>query len=189
MFQHSTYLKNFCEQHNVALSYVTEIPTAGMAVFSKKYTSVDEIANGATVAIPNDDTNLSRALRVLVQEKLITFKADVNPAKATIKDIAENPKNLQFTEVNAEVLTSVVDSVGLAVINGNYAISGGLKLSDALYNEQILAGYFNVIAVRGTDIDTQFTKDIVEIVKSDAFKKVIEDSSKQYISFSRPSTY
>ena len=82
-----------------------------------------------------------------------------------------------------------MDSVGLAVINGNYAISGGLKLSDALYNEQILAGYFNVIAVRGTDIDTQFTKDIVEIVKSDAFKKVIEDSSKQYISFSRPSKY
>lgn len=189
LFQHSTYLKNFSSQHNLDLTYISEVPTAGMAVFSNKAKSIDDIPDGSSVAIPNDDTNLSRALRVLAQTGVITLKSDIDPAKATVNDIAENPKNLTFTEVSAEVMTSVLDSTGAAVINGNYAISGGLNLSDALYNEKIAEGYFNVIAVRTSDENAQFVQDIKEIVKSDAFKKVIEDESKQYSSFSKPSGY
>ncbi len=189
VFQHSTYLKNFSSQHNLDLTYISEIPTAGMAVFSDKFKSIDEIAQGSTIAIPNDDTNLSRALRVLAQTGIITLKSDIDASKATVNDIADNPKNLTFTEVSAEVMTSVLDSTGAAVINGNYAISGGLKLSEALYNEKIGEGYFNVIAVRTADENSQFAQDIKEIVKSDAFKKVIEDKDKQYASFSRPSGY
>lgn len=189
MFQHSTYLKKFCEEHSLELEYITEIPTASMGIFSDKYDSLDVIPDGAEVAVPNDDTNYSRALRVLEQTGLITLKTDIDASKATVNDIVDNPKNLTFMEVNAEILPSVLDSVGLAVINGNYAIGAGLKLDEAVYNEVLGDGYYNVIAVRSSDADAQFAKDIVSIVHSDDFRSVIEDDSKQYVAFARPSDY
>lgn len=189
MFQHSTYLKKFSEEHGLELSYLTEIPTAAMGVFSEKYKSLDEAADGAAAAIPNDDTNLSRALRVLAQTGIITIDPSIDPSKATVNDISENPKNLTFTEVSAEILPSVLDSTDFAVINGNYAIGAGLDLADAVYNEQLAEGYFNVIAVRTADVDSQFAKDITEIVHSDAFRSAIEDESKQYTAFARPVGY
>lgn len=189
MFQHSTYLKKFSEEHGLELSYLTEIPTAAMGVFSEKYKSLDEAADGAAAAIPNDDTNLSRALRVLAQIGIITIDPSIDPSKATVNDISENPKNLTFTEVSAEILPSVLDSTDFAVINGNYAIGAGLDLADAVYNEQLAEGYFNVIAVRTADVDSQFAKDITEIVHSDAFRSVIEDESRQYTAFARPAGY
>lgn len=189
MFQHSTYLKKFCEEHTLELSYITEIPTAAMGVFSNKHTSLEEATDGATVAIPNDDTNLSRALRVLAQTGIVTIDPDIDASKAAVSDISENPKNLQFTEVSAEILPSVLDSTDFAVINGNYALSAGLKLTEAVYNEELAEGYFNVIAVRTADVDAKFAKDIAEIVHSDAFRTVIEDENNQYSAFARPAGY
>ncbi|NLZ45330.1 MAG: metal ABC transporter substrate-binding protein [Clostridiales bacterium] len=189
LFQHSTYLKNFSTEHKLDLVHITEVPTAAMGVFSEKLKSIDDIKDGATVAIPNDDTNLSRALRVLAQTKIITLNPDVDPSVATVKDISENPKNLKFQEVSAEILPTVLDSVDIAVINGNYAIGAGLKLTDAIYNEVLGEGYFNVIAVRTEDKDSQFSKDITSIVHSDEFRKIVEDASKQYSAFGKPSGY
>jgi len=189
MFQHSTYLKKFCEEHSLELTYITEIPTASMGVFSEKYKSFDEAENGSTVAIPNDDTNLSRALRVLAQTGIITLDPDVDASKASVNDISENPKNLSFTEVSAEILPSVLDSTDFAVINGNYAISAGLDLADAVYNEELEDGYFNVIAVRTDDAEKQFAKDIKDIVHSDDFRSVIDDENNQYSAFARPDGY
>ena len=189
MFQHSTYLKKFSEEHSLDLQYITEIPTASMGIFSDKFNSIDEIADGSEVAVPNDDTNYSRALRVLAQTGVITLSSDIDASKATVDDIAENPKNLTFREVSAEILPSVLDSTGIAIINGNYAIGAGLKLDEAIYNEQLGEGYFNVIAVRTEDADSQFAKDITEVVHSDRFRSVIEDSTKQYTAFARPVSY
>lgn len=160
-----------------------------MVEFSDSSESIEALPQGGKVAIPNDDINLSRALRVLAQTGVITLDPEVDPATVTPENIIENEKGLTFTEVNAEVMTSILDSVDAAIINGNYALSGGLNLSDALYNEQIADGYFNVIAVRTEDKDSDLAKKIVEIVGSDAFKGVIEDESKQYVSFSRPANY
>lgn len=189
MFQHSTYLKKFSEQHGLDLTYISEIPTAGMAIFSNSADSIENLPQGGEIAIPNDDTNLSRSLRVLAQTGVVKLDPNADAATVTPDNIIENPKELTFKEVNAEVMTSVLDSVDAAIINGNYALSGGLNLSDALYNEEIAEGYFNVIAVRTEDKESDFAKSIVEIVKSDAFKSVIEDENKQYVSFSRPSGY
>lgn len=189
MFQHSTYLKKFSEEHSLDLQYITEIPTASMGIFSDKFNSIDEIADGSEVAVPNDDTNYSRALRVLAQTGAITLKSDIDASKATVDDIAENPKNLTFREVSAEILPSVLDSTGIAIINGNYAIGAGLKLDEAIYNEQLGEGYYNVIAVRTEDVDSQFAKDIITVVHSDRFRSVIEDSTKQYTAFARPVAY
>ena len=189
VFQHSTYLKKFSEEHDLDLTYITEIPTAAMGIFSEQFSSIDDIAENSEVAIPNDDTNLARALRVLAQTDIITLNPDIDASQATVKDISENPKSLVFTEVNAEVLPTVLDSTGLAVINGNYAMSAGLDLADAVYNEELGEGYFNVIAVRTEDADKNFAKDIVSIVHSDDFRSVIEDESKQYTAFNKPADY
>lgn len=189
IFQHSTYLKKFSEEHSLDLTYITEVPTAAMGIFSDKFDSIDSVAEGAEVAIPNDDTNLARALRVLAQTGIITLDPAIDPSKATVKDIAENPRSLSFKEVNAEVLPTVLDSVGLAVINGNYALSAGLDLADAAYIEVLGEGYFNVIAVRSSDADKAFAKDIAAAVHSDEFRSVIEDTTKQYSAFNKPSGY
>ena len=189
MFQHSTYLKKFSDEHGLELKYITEIPTAAMGIFSNQYSKIDEAKEGSTVAIPNDDTNLSRALRVLEQTGAITLNPEVDPSKVTVNDIIENPKAFSFTEVSAEILPSVLDSTDFAIINGNYALSAGLDLKNAVYNEALGEGYFNVIAVRSEDADAEFAQDIVSIVHSDDFRKVIEDENKQYIAFARPTGY
>lgn len=189
VFQHSTYLKKFSADHGLKLSYLTEIPTAAMGIFSEKYKTIADLPAGSVIAIPNDDTNLSRALRVLAQTGAIELDPNIDASKAGVKDIAVNPKKFTFKEVNAEILPNVLDSVGAAIINGNYAMSAGLKLSDAVYNEQLQSGYFNVIAVRTEDVDKDFSKEITQIVHSDSFRKVIEDPKGQYVAFGRPVDY
>lgn len=189
VFQHSTYLKKFSKDHGLELSYLTEIPTAAMGIFSDKYKNINDLPSGSVIAIPNDDTNLSRALRVLTQTGVIGLNPKIDASKAGVKDVSVNPKNFTFKEVSAEILPSVLDSVGAAVINGNYAMSAGLKLSDAVYNEQLQAGYFNVIAVRTEDVDKDFSKEITQIVHSDSFRKVIQNPDGQYVAFGRPVDY
>lgn len=189
VFQHSTYLNSFAQQHGLDLAALAEIPTAAMGVFSNKVGSLDQLSEGATVAVPNDDTNLSRSLRVLQQAGLVFLDSAVDPAKATVDDIASNPKNIVIKQVNAEILPTVLDSVDAAVVNGNYAIGAGLDLADAAYVEQLSEGYYNVIAVRGEDAAAPFAQDIVAIVSSDAFRRAIEDPSRPFSAFSRPSGY
>ena len=189
LFQHSTYLTNFAKENSLDLTFIKEVPTAAMGIFSAKYKTINDIENGATVAIPNDATNLSRAIRVLAQTNIITIDPAVDPKTATQNTLSSNPKNLQFVEIEAPQLPRSLDSVGIAVINGNYAFSSGLNLSDALYNEKLSEGYINGVAVRTEDKDSDFAKDVIAAIESDAFKKVIEDPSKQYVSFQRPSDY
>lgn len=189
LFQHSTYLTNFTKENGLDLTFIKEVPTAAMGIFSEKYKTINDIEDGATVAIPNDATNLSRAVRVLAQTNIITIDPAVDPKTATQSTLSSNPKNLQFVEIEAPQLPRSLDSVGIAVINGNYALSSGLNLSDALYNEKLSEGYINGVAVRTEDKDSDFAKDVIAAIESDAFKRVIEDPSKQYVSFQRPSDY
>ena len=186
LFQHSVYLENFAKEHKLELSSVISVPTASMGIFSKKYKKIEEVPSGATVTIPNDVPNLARALRFLVQVNLIKLKPDIDLTKASEKDIAENPKNLKFTPTEAAQLPRTLDSADIAVINGNYAISAGLSLADAVAKEKLTEPYKNVIAVRTADKDAQFVKDIEEIVKSEAFKTVILDSKNIFKDFDFP---
>ena len=189
VFQHSIYLNNFNKEHNTHLTYVTEIPTAGMGTFSDKYKTLDELPDGATIAIPNDVTNTARALRVLAQTGLIELDQSVEQATVTVDDVTSNPKGFVFEELNPEVLPNILDSVDAAIINGYFAIAAGLDLSTDLYNEKVTDGYINVIAVRESDADSEITKTIDKIVHSDAFRTAIEDESKQYKSFTKPEGY
>lgn len=189
VFQHSIYLNKFNEDHGTHLTYCTEIPTAGMGMFSDKFKTLDDLPDKSVIAIPNDVTNTARALRVLAQTGRITLNPDVDQAGVTVKDITQNPHNYEFKEMNPEILPQVLDSVDAAIINGYFAIAAGLDLASDLYNEEVTDGYINVIAIREGDEDKQVIRDIVSAVHSDAFRKAIEDESKQYKSFTKPSGY
>lgn len=186
LFQHSTYLKNFSTEHKLELSLVTEVPTAGMGIWSNTTTSLEKVKNGATVTIPNDETNQARALRVLEAAGLIKLKDGVDKAKATPADIGENSHELKIVPTEAAQLPRTLDSADLAVINGNFAISAGLDLTNALYKEILAEGYVNVIAVRSEDIDKQFVKDIKEAATNDTFKSIINDTSGAFYTFQKP---
>ncbi len=150
-FQHTPYLESFNEENGTHLAAVTDVHYEPFALFSNKIANVTELSDGATVAVPNDTTNEARALLLLEQEGLIKLKDDAG-VTATTQDIVENPKNIQFEEIEAANLPNVLPDVDLAAINGNYAISAGLSLDDALATESAdslgATTYANVLVVR-----------------------------------------
>ena len=189
VFQHSIYLAKFSTDRGLKLSPRISIPTAGLGLFSNKIKSLADIKDGSVLTLPNDPTNLARALRFLAKIGLITIKPDIDPAKASERDIADNPKNLKFTPVDAAQIPRTLDSVDIAVISGNYAIASGLKLSSAIALEQLTEPYKIVVAVRTEDNEREFVKDIEEIVASDAFKDVVENPANNFKEFQKPQWY
>lgn len=189
LFQHSIYLKKFATGNKLDLTAITKVPTVGMGVYSNKVKSLEEVKEGALVTIPDDITNLTRSLKVLVAAGLIKIDPKVDIAIATEKDILENPKKLKFKLIEAPQLPRTLDSADLAAVPGNYAIAAGLNPGDAIYKEKLSADYLNVIVVRTADVDAQLSKDILAIVKSSKFKSVIDDPKGQYSDFQKPSDY
>lgn len=128
LFQHSIYLENFKKDRELDLTFIKEVPTAGMGIFSKQYKSFDDLPDGALVAIPNDATNLSRAIRVLEQTGLVKIGTHLlDSTVATQNDFSENTKNLQFVEVEAPQLPRSLEGVDIAIINGNFCFSSRTK--------------------------------------------------------------
>ena len=140
---------------------------------------MDELQDGATIAVPNDTTNEARALLLLEAQGLIKLKEDAG-LTATKNDIVENPKNLQLYEVEAAQLPRVIGDVDVAVINGNYAIEAGYKVSDALAVEasDSLAAttYGNVVAVRAGEENDPAIQALIEALTSDEVKAFIEST-------------
>ena len=125
-FQHKPYLDDFNASKGTKLSFVTPVHLEPLGLYSKKITSLSALASGATVAVPNDATNLGRALKLLADNGVVKLKDGAGTA-ATERDVTENPKNLQFKPLEAAQLPRSLDDVDAAVINGNYAIEAGLK--------------------------------------------------------------
>ncbi len=178
-FQHITYLNNFNVEYGTELVSAAAIHYEPFGIYAGKTASLDALADGAKVAVPNDTTNEARALLLLEQEGLITLKEGVG-LEATKDDILENPKNLDIVETNAELLTAVLKDVDIAVINGNYAIDGGLKIADALAVEAAdgtaATAYANVIAVKSGHENDPKIQALVEALSSVAVKTYIEET-------------
>ena len=177
-FQHQPYLDNQIADRKFDLVSVGTTITTPMGVYSKKVKSLDELEDGATVAIPNDPTNGGRALLVLASKGLIKFKD--NPGlKVTPLDIAENPKNIEFSELDAAQLPRSLDDVDAAVINTNYAMEAGLHpKTDAIAIEGEKSPYANVIAVRSADKDAPWVKTLVEAYHDDSIRTFINEEFK-----------
>ena len=177
-FQHQPFLDDFNAENGADLVSAGAIHYEPFGIYAGKTSSLDELPDGAVVAVPNNVTNEARALLLLEQEGVIKLKDGVG-IKATAADIVENPKNIEFKEIAPEQLVRALPDVDVAVINGNYAIEGGLHVKDALATEsdQGVAAqtYANIIAVRSEDKDNEAIKKLVEVLKSDEIKQFIND--------------
>ena len=176
-FQHKPYLDTFNEENGTHLVSAGAIHYEPFGIYAGKSDSLDELADGAEVLVPNDVTNEARALLLLQDQGLLTLKEDAG-LTATINDITENPKNLDIVELEAAQLPRSLQDADIAVINGNYAIEAGLKVTDALAVESSdsLAAqtYGNVVAVREGDEESDKTKALMEVLTSDDIKEFIE---------------
>ena len=177
-FQHKPYLDSFNEQNGTKLVSAGAIHYEPFGIYAGKTSSLDELKDKATVLVPNDVSNEARALLLLEAQGLIKLKEGVG-LEATRNDIVENPKNLDIVELEAAQLPRSLPDCDIAVINGNYAIEAGLKVSDALAAEdsESLAAttYGNIVAVREGDETTDATKALVEALTSPEVKQFMEE--------------
>ena len=178
-FQHITYMNEFNVSDCTHLVSAAEIHYEPFGLYAGKTASIDELADGAQIAVPNDTTNEARALLLLQQEGLITLKEGAG-ITATKADIAENPKNLDIVELEASQLPVRLGDVDMAVINGNYAIDAGLKVSDALAVEsadgEAAQAYVNVLAVKEGHENDPAIQALVEALKSDEVKTFMDET-------------
>ncbi len=135
-FQHRAYFDQFTKDRKLALSAIVQGPVAPMGVYSKKFKSINDLKSGARVALPNDPSNLARALLVLQNAGLIKIKDGVNPARVSELDLAENKHKLKFLPLDAAHLPRALEDADFVVVNGNFAMSSGLKLSEAVVLEK-----------------------------------------------------
>lgn len=150
-FQHIPYLEAFSADHRLDLTVLIGVHIEPIGLYSNRIASLDQLRNGATIAIPNDATNGGRALLLLQEAGLIKLADGVGIA-ATVFDIVDNPRNVRFQELEAAFLPRALADVDAAVINTNYAFEAGLvPLRDALVIEGAESPYVNVVAVRTGD--------------------------------------
>ncbi|MCD1646567.1 MetQ/NlpA family ABC transporter substrate-binding protein [Marinobacter adhaerens] len=172
-FQHQPYLDEFNEGRGTNLVTVTGVHVEPFGAYSSKIDSLDELKEGAVVAIPNDPTNGGRALLLLQKAGVITLK-DESKITATPRDIADNPKNLDFKELEAATLPRILNQVDLALINTNYALEAGLNPSeDALVIEGSESPYVNILVARPDNKDSEAMQKLAAALKSDAVRDFI----------------
>ena len=178
-FQHITYMNDFNEQYGTHLVSAAEVHYEPMALYAGKVTSLDELPDGALIGVPNDATNEARALLVLQQEGLITLDENAG-ITATINDIVDNPKNLEFSEMEAAQLPLRLADLDMAVINGNYAIDAGLSMADALAIESAdgdaATAYVNVLAVKEGRESDPAIQALAEALCSQEVKDFIDEN-------------
>ncbi|MCU6497295.1 MetQ/NlpA family ABC transporter substrate-binding protein [Rugamonas sp. A1-17] len=172
VFQHIVYLNEFAAKNKLALADLVKIPTAPIAIYSKKHKTLAEAKEGTSVAMPNDPTNQARALVMLDQLGWIKLRDKFDPVKASEKDIAVNIKKVKLIPLEAAQLPRSLQDTDYSFVNGNYALASGMKLKEALLTEKISSNYINLVAIRAADKDKQFAKDIAAAYRSREFLAV-----------------
>ena len=175
-YQHIPYLDNFNKERGTKIVSLGAVHLEPMGIYSKKYKSLDELKDGDEVIIPNDATNGARALKLLEDNKVIKLKENAG-LEATEKDIAENPKNLKFTAVEAATIPRAYEDAAIAVINSNFALEAKLSpKKDAIAIEKSEGNPFaNIIAAREEDKDNETYKKVLQAFQSDEVRKYIEE--------------
>jgi D-methionine transport system substrate-binding protein len=174
-FQNQPYLDDFNKKNGTHIVPVGTVHLEPLGLYSHKVKSADDLKSGATVAVPNDSVNEARALKLLDANGIITLNDGVGN-EATPADIAENPKNLEFKELEAAQTPRSLDDVDAAVINGNYAIEADLSpAKDALVLESATDNpYGNFLAVKDGNEDDPRVKKLAKLLTSAEVKKFIE---------------
>ncbi|GAA3111216.1 MetQ/NlpA family ABC transporter substrate-binding protein [Streptosporangium carneum] len=178
-FQHVPYLEEFSKGKDIKLSWVAPVHIEPLGLYSKKIKNISELAKGAQVALPNDASNLGRSLKLLADNGVITLKEGAG-VKATERDVADNPKELQFKPLEAAQLPRSLEDVDAAIINGNYALEAGLQpATDSLILEKGEGNpYANGLVTVPAKVDDPRVKKLAELLQGPEVKKFIQDTYK-----------
>ena len=169
IFQHKPYLDNFKAERKLDLSPAFQVPTAPLGIYSGKLTNLTQAKQNMRVSVPNDPSNFARALLMMNELGWLTLKDHINPLNASEKDIAENKYHIQLVQLEAAQIPRARNDVDFAIINGNYAVSSGVDLTTALYQEPSF-DYVNWGAMRTKDLHTAWAKDVIAAYNSAEFK-------------------
>ena len=179
-FQHIPYLENFNEEQGTHLVNAGGIHYEPFGIYPGTKSSLDDIAEGDTIAVPNDTTNEARALLLLQDNGILKLK-DGAGLTATVLDIEENPYNVEILELEAAQVPRVKDEVAYVVLNGNYALDAGFSVAkDALSYEKsdsdAAKTYVNIIAVKEGNENSEKIQALVAALKSDTIRQYINDT-------------
>lgn len=180
-FQHKPYLDNYNQENGTDLVSAAAIHFEPMGIYAGKSSDIKNVPDSAKIAVPSDATNEARALLLLQDQGVLKLKDGVG-LEATKNDIAENPHNVEFVEVEAASVPRTLQDADFGVINGNYALSAGLDTTATLASEgagsEAAKTYANIVAVRKGEDQTDKTKALVKALTSDTAKKFIENQYK-----------
>ena len=178
-FQHVPYLDQFNLENGSDLVSIGAVHYEPFGIYAGRVSDLADLEDGAVVAVPNNVTNEARALLLLAQEGLLVLSDDAG-INATVEDIVENPLNIQFEELAPEQLVAALPDVDVAVINGNYAIEGGLHVSQALAveaNDGLAAQtYGNIIATTPEHADDPALQALVEVLQGPEIAEYINNT-------------
>ncbi|PID65885.1 MAG: hypothetical protein CR975_05490 [Gammaproteobacteria bacterium] len=177
-FQHRPYLERMVKDRGFKLAVVGDTFVYPIGAYSKKIKKVEELKDGAVIAVPNDPSNEGRTLILLHNKGLIKLE-DPKNLEASVLDIAENPHQFQFKEIEAAQLPRMLDEVDLAFINSGFAVEAGLTpAEDAIFSEGKDSPYMNIIVAREADKDKDAVKQFVQAYQSDAVKAAAKKAFK-----------
>ncbi|WP_227368129.1 MetQ/NlpA family ABC transporter substrate-binding protein [Halomonas sp. M20] len=169
-FQHEPYMQSMVDDRGYDFAIAGRTFVYPIGAYSEKYDSIEDLPDGATIALPNDPSNEGRSLILMHNEGLLELE-DVSNLEATPIDIAKNPHNFEFREIEAAQLPRVLPDVDMAFINNTFAQPAGLSLDDALIKEGPESPYVNLIVVRGGDEEREAIQQLVEAYQSEEVKE------------------
>lgn len=177
-FQHTPYLDSFNEENGTDVVSAGKIHYEPFAIYPGTKSSLDDIADGDSIAVPNDTTNEARALLLLQDNGLITLNDGVG-LEATVNDIADNPHNLKIEELEAAQVSRAAQDVAFLAVNGNYAQEAGWTVADNAIaveksDSEAASTYANIIAVKNGNENNESIQKLVEVLRSDDVQAWIE---------------
>ncbi|ORF03417.1 hypothetical protein BGI05_01975 [Snodgrassella alvi] len=172
--QHTAYLNVFNREKGTHLYPLVHIPTIPAAIYSDRYTSFQQVPNGATVLIPSDPANTSRALRILTDNHFIQLKSGTNPILATSRDIVSNPKQLKIKEMDSVMIPRTLGEVDFGFASGGIAYQSKLDPKKAVLREKVIPEMEMVVTINEKNKDTQWAKDLKAAYQSPEFKQFMQ---------------
>lgn len=177
IMQHQTYLDFVNEQENLDGAMLVTVPTPPMGVYAGKRASLDAVQAGDIVSVPSEPANLYRALTVLQDIGWVTLDPDTEPGTTSLKNVVDNSAGVELKLMDNAQQARALQDVGYAVIQGNFAVSSGMKLSDALQLEQLTDRFSVGVTVRADDLDSDWANAVSAAYSSQEFASYIADDA------------
>lgn len=175
-YQHQPFMEQFNEDHGTNLAAIASTTLSPIGVYSEEVTDINDVPEGGVIGIPNDPTNGARALIMFEEAGLIKLGDDVNKETASVLDIEENERNLEFKELEAAQIPNLLSEVDLGVVNGNFAVENGLDpATDAIFSESKDTPFVNQLVVRDENKDDPVLEKLVELYYSPEVTEFVLD--------------